>query len=702
MELKSLEDYIDLQLFYQTRDLICSTTDCTIPADFYKRSLFGKSPKIETITETYGFQYLGEVLERYRERCGIRLHQTRALALALAECYELLTPSMFTGSQLYDFISQIESEVSDFYLNCALLHIGDSTKAKDVLFETIIQYPFKETQEALLAIYVLQKCIPINDFAIKLATRFLGVHGTLNIYDNEQLYFWFLSTYAEAIRSYKPRDARLLHSLLDLVCKNIKEDSIEYQTLLNAGYSKQEIAYIRVTLPYEEGIPGSLNISSISAERAAYNSVKFFLEASVLENPCILQACVEMLRVYKEYKVRIEGAPSITEHLNSSLKLTSLDTFKYLHTLPSNVKIPKEWFYVDFSNEYWWELYQWLTPEAFVKLFEESLLSQSDVNYDEWFRLYAKYVETDYYTRFWETSVQSVQNVMKNLVYSDYFDVTEILKMYTQDKASLAPEDFQKKWEHMKTNVRYATRHLNSHTVFESWRLLVDTYGITGVGEFYQSNRVLLDTADIHSYQISLSLCPKLLSANEQQELFNWIEQTVFSYEPTCYMKFLLHFLLMQEAKELFPEESRELFLLLKDNFQGYDLDRLCKSYYTEEEYNNYTEEKERLTEEKRKQEKEAARRKYTERLEKELNDSEDIIAKYDTVVLYLNRVYSKGYEAEICLEFFKELFKEYPQIPLSNATSIVASLSKPVKWGTLTWEEFQTILQTMEVCNES
>lgn len=702
MELKSLEEYIDLQLFYQTRDLICSTTDCANPVDFYKRSLFGKSPNIETITESYGFQYLGEVLERYRERCGIRLHQTRALALALAECYELLVPSMFTGSQLYDFISQIEAEASDFYLNCALLHIGDSSVSKDTLFEAIIQYPFKETQEALLAIYVLQKCIPIDDFAIKLANRFLGIHGTVNIYGNEQLYFWFLSTYADTIRSYKPKEFKVLHSLLDLVCKNVKVDSAEYQVLLNAGYSKQEISYICITLPFEGEISGSLNIDSISAERIAYNSVKFFLEESVLESPYILPACIEMLHTYNEYKVRLEGNTGLIKHLSNSIKLASIDTFKYLHTLPSQTRIPKEWFLVDFSNEYWWELQQWLSSEAFLNLFEESLLAHKDTNYDTWFRLYAKFIGSDYYERFWNSSSGNVQNVMKTLVQADYYDASTLIANYVKDEDILTEEELQKKWDTMKANLRYATCHLTSHTVFKCWQLLVEVYGATKVGDFYKNSRVLLDTVDIHSYQIRISLCSTMLSVNEQRELFNWIEQIVFTQEPKNYLEFLSHFLLLPEAKELFPEESTELFLALKDNFYGYKLDTLCQHYYTEEEYNNYVEEKKHLEEEKRKQEKEAARQRYIEDIEEELNEAEDTSDKYAIITDYFDSIYSHNYQAEICLNFFQEIFQECSQVPMSNVTSIVTSLSKLVKWGILTWEELQTIIQTMEVCNES
>ena len=49
--------------------------------------------------KTYQLRYPGEVLERYKDRCGDNMENMRALAIALAEGREFLEADMFVGNQ---------------------------------------------------------------------------------------------------------------------------------------------------------------------------------------------------------------------------------------------------------------------------------------------------------------------------------------------------------------------------------------------------------------------------------------------------------------------------------------------------------------------------------------------------------------------------------------------------------------------------
>ncbi len=158
MELTSLEQYVDISLLLQVKHLlfILSSEDKQF-TEKQKNSLFGQCVPVSSMGEQYGLNYPGEVLERYEERCGGGERQMRAIMLALAEGKNLLEGSMFVGRQLEQYLRKVRQRAEeDFYLSCALFLFSDKEAEKERLRSRIYQYSFRETAEAIFAIYTLR------------------------------------------------------------------------------------------------------------------------------------------------------------------------------------------------------------------------------------------------------------------------------------------------------------------------------------------------------------------------------------------------------------------------------------------------------------------------------------------------------------------------------------------------------------------
>lgn len=98
MGFQAYQDIICLPLLWQMKDLIVRLASAGKKSWTMEMSLFGKREQ-QTMEETYQLRYPGEVLERYKGRCGDTIENMRALAIALAENKEFLEADMFVGNQ---------------------------------------------------------------------------------------------------------------------------------------------------------------------------------------------------------------------------------------------------------------------------------------------------------------------------------------------------------------------------------------------------------------------------------------------------------------------------------------------------------------------------------------------------------------------------------------------------------------------------
>ena len=711
MELTSLEQYVDISLLLQMKHLlfILSSEDKQF-TEKQRNSLFGQHIPANSMEEQYGLNYPGEVLERYEERCGGGERQMRAIMLALAEGKNLLEGSMFVGRQLEQFLRKVRLRAEeDFYLTCAMFLFSDKEGEKERLRSKIYQYPFRETAEAILAIYILRDESGIWGFARELAVRFFGKERTIKAYGNKRFYEWFLEQFYYDIRKYRKQDANLLKSLLELPCKHVKEGSTSWNRLLETGYTDQEIFYLNMLLPENAKVPDVLERNSITMERMALNGTKMILNSGILDEMHMMTLCKALIIRYMKYKICLEGKKGILESLSHEVSIANHDIYKYLYQGREEMRIPEEWLYVDFGDENWCDIATWMNLDEFEYIFERSICNHMNPDIGQWLLNYQKSTGKSYMDLIWIKDTYEVKQTFKLLITEKKCDIVEIFQQYVEDEKVLPNDEMSEKWMIMKANIMDAMKTLDHHEIFRFWEAFDKEYGIWELGNFMGKDKIILDDVIIEfsgyyssRYIQRLDFKEKFLSLDEQRKLFVWVEQTLYRERPSQYENFLYTFLTDDSAKRLFPEQSKELFFVIRDTMdEGPQKQRLCRQYYTDEEWEEYRNEEKRRDEEKKRKEKQESLRICREAMEQELSTAKDHYEVYNMLSRRFSKLRWNYDEFFVCLSIFKDNMKICAKIGKKAAGTIAESVIDEFRFGKLEWCEVQEIIGKMEVVDD-
>lgn len=153
--------------------------------------------------ETYGFLYLGELLERYEERFGMSIQDRRAIALALGYTEDILTAEMFVGNQLNAFLQNLLRYADgDIYLMSALYLLNEGQSGETAWLEQLYGYSYDKTEDILFVMSILQDfSLAFTHFKPQLL-RLLGSARTMTVVGKRQLLAWIIAKLATSGKIY--------------------------------------------------------------------------------------------------------------------------------------------------------------------------------------------------------------------------------------------------------------------------------------------------------------------------------------------------------------------------------------------------------------------------------------------------------------------------------------------------------------------
>ena len=121
---KAYAGQFNIDLFNSAVQLAISTTEAPKQVKEVQRKLnrlpWYMRKDAAAFFESHGIRYFGELLERYGEKLGDDLANTRAVALAMGWCAPLLTENMFVGKQHHDFMKRLVGMTDDLYITVAI------------------------------------------------------------------------------------------------------------------------------------------------------------------------------------------------------------------------------------------------------------------------------------------------------------------------------------------------------------------------------------------------------------------------------------------------------------------------------------------------------------------------------------------------------------------------------------------------------
>lgn len=705
MGFQAYENVINLPLLWQMKDLVLRIAkekkNCQA-----QTMLFGNRSQ-QSMEEAYQLRYPGEALERYRERCGDTPENMRALAIALAECKELLGNDMFVGNQKEAFISRLRSaSETDLYLCGALYVLTDRKAEKQKLEEKLLQYAPHTSQEFIYLQSVLSVWLPGYETDLGQWNRFLGIDRTMTAYGNQRIYAWFLNRFLQQVKKYRKKDGEVIKALAQFPFHHVKEGNAHWDRLCRAGYSGQEIIFLNMNLPFLSENPKRLFSDSIVMERIAVQGCLDILNAEKVESPLLFEEVTRFLSMYAKFPIRLEGTSGLTELLRNQVNLQDAEMFLYLYQMKENYFINNNWFQVDLSEDRWNKLADILSTEIYTGLFEECFYFLADGQEDAWLEKYEKLCGEPYYNLLWKPQRKYTGTVFKLLVRTGKIDLVGHLMRYAQERNKADGQAVEEKWQYFLLHMSEMAKEIDCYEVFQFWEAYEQLYGMEALRKFLGDRDRISDIVGFVTYsRESEKLWQGLdfLSVEDQKKVFYWECDELYRHAPKYFNQFLLQFLL-KKGIDLFPKEQfREIVeVLLTDlSENSYNARRLRTLYYTDEElaaYEAKENQKKKESEERQEQEK---RENWRKELKKGMDAENRTLSPLSIIGRNAGSYNPKEYY-EIAYSFVKEeLEKGDYRVECSQLRSFLGLMGSMVMKKVAKWDDVCGMIQKLEVVED-
>lgn len=703
MGFQAYEDVINLPLLWQMKDLVFRIAKKCCQGQIM---LFGNRTE-QSMEEAYQLRYPGEVLERYRERCGDTPENMRALAIALAECKEFLEDNMFVGNQKEAFISRLRSlSGSDIYLCGALYVLTDRKAEQKKLEEKLLEYAPHTSQEFIYLQSVLLVWLPGYETDLGQWNRFLGIDRTMTAYGNQRIYAWFLNRFLQQIKGYRKKDGEVIKALAQFPFHHVKEENAYWERLRKAGYSGQEIIFLNMNLPFLSESPNHLYSDSIVMERIVAQGCRDILNAEKVESPLLFEEVKRFLSMYSKFPIRLEGAKGLKELLQYRVNLKDAEMFLYFYQRKEDHIIDEKWFLVDLTKERWDRLAEVFSTELYTDLFEDCFCSLAQGQEDAWLEKYEKLCGEPYYNMLWKPQKIYTDHVFRNLVRAGKIDLVSHLMQYAKERSEADPQAVEEKWQYILMLISKKAQWIDCYEVFRFWEAYEQLYGLEALRKFLGDQDTISDNVGFYTFsRESKKFWQKLefLSVEDQRKVFYWECDELYRHDPEYYNQFLLEFLL-KKGIDLFPKEQcREIAeVLLADlSESSYDARRLRTLYYTDEElaaYEAKENQKKKESEERQMQEK---RENWRKELRKGMDAENRTLSPLSIIGKNATSYNPKEYY-EIAYYFVKEeLEKGDCRLENRQLNSFLELLGTMVMKKVTKWDDVCRMIQKLEVVED-
>ena len=561
---------VNIELFNNLIAFIIETTtetDTTEALETLSRNhLWYEYRTKNNIRETYDVRYLGELLERYKERVSDDLRDFRAIALALAYSKALVTKDMIIGRQLDDFIKEVKSRSGDdIYLNGAL-YVFDTAKYESCYLKLTASKQ-KSTEELIFMLSLTNDAESSFETFKPQLLELIGKDKTVSPIDNIGIYSWFIAWLHPFIKNLRKKDCAIFKALTTLPTGFIHEKSPAYATLTANSYSIEEIAYMNYCLMTTRPIPGTVAMHTLLAEKIAVALCEVFINSSQEHTDATYELLTNVIELFGDFNVKYCECKSIIDVLVSRAKPGSPKTFIWLYKTIGRDYIKRPIFQFDVLDSKWDALAANITGEAeYLRLFDKQFQKQTDT---ETIHAYlAKYTElteqsyldsfhSHYYDR--DSAFKFVvEHGLLNMqeLYANAKEVDNSNKNEKRELEYIADYIYGIPSKEAFLFLRFFFKELNASEFTTLHRKLDNCFD-----NMYRSSRYY-NSRDEGEIQIKRSF----LSDAEHRELFEWLEAYFFFVKPNEYIEFIAAALKNEFIVSIFSdEERRQVFDTLRE-----------------------------------------------------------------------------------------------------------------------------------------
>lgn len=619
---------IDLELYHAFAELVVQTSQDNMAGRTYRqikaRQIWQPESDVFSYFEPYNLRYPGEVLERFEEKLGNDVRVLRALALALGNTCAIQSDNMFVGNQRGTFIQKVRrSAREDVYLQGALYLLETDTARRHSLLDELAAKIYVRTEEALFVLSLFDDAEygyrAMHDQLLRLLTQNRTIFPTVDFGAFE----WFIRFYGEQVKKYRGKADLALRTLMKLPYMNMKPDSREFLALRKAGYRHDEIVLANSLAVWADRLPDRLNSRSIPAEKIAVTCSRMLLNEPQNLSEGFYEYLGWLFRFYDSFSVKYEGFQGLWEAVQYGLNPTAPKTLLWM-----NQTIQKDFPYrFDVFDPQYDDLAKELERDNYMELFTLQMLhSRQAIPLKQWLSRYQELTGADY-GEYFRSCHKNSGRAFAFLVERKEIDLWEFFEQH-RDGGEYAPQ--------LKLLREYALR-ISSWRCFRFVERLLAEYTFphlqTIFGERFYFHECFVRSEGYYSRrEYKTYISRPFLTAEQQRQLYDWVELSFFQTEPEKYEDFVLSALKAPEIQRLYDKKALAAVLrqfFLHSEYNGYEINRLKETFYSKEEL----EDERRVEAERKEQEKRLEQEKRTiqkrEKLQQLYNGSAESLVKF-------------------------------------------------------------------------
>lgn len=691
----------NIDLFNAAAQLAISTTEAPKQVKDVQsrlsRLLWYERTDAAAYFEHYGIRYFGELLERYGEKLGDDIANTRAIALAMGWCVPLLTPNMFVAAQRRAFMKKLSEINDDLYIMVARYLLAEDVE-KRTLHDKLLAWGHRGTEEVIFTLCSLEDTAATYDALRPKLVSVLSEKRTLPVLDNAGIYAWMIATCRNAISSCRKKDNALLRALMALSTGYVRETNAAHGKLVEAGLSSQDILYLNSMLIWESGFRHcQVDPDSLPAEHLASDFVVTILNAHDAQPDSVLNYVKWLLSRYFRFDIKLEKTEGIWEYISGDLDVTCPETMLWMLT-----ELKKDYAYrFDVLDARWDILAQRLPCERYHDLFRKQMTDGNKPtetvramldkyaaltgrNYTEAFEAYSGY--------------ESV--AFSLLVRHGIIDLWAFFDAHKQAKrepyGGYGVLDYV--WD--------VVEGVKTPEAFAFWKMFFEEYTPQDLSSFFRSavfhDAFFRRSSYSYSYGEYLSFHRDFLTREENKQLYEWIDASAFAYKAEDYPKRVLSFLKSDDAYVVFDlAELKPVYDALRAShpeLQG--LEMLKSRFLTEEELAADKAEKEARELARKQAAAEAERKKICDGMDEAFDGTLTSIRKYMERKAYWDR--DMQYAAHHARDLLGKVLDQTHEMSRREYRSMLHILGNMVAYDDLPIEMVLTAVQGVFIMEEN
>ena len=545
----------------------------------------------ESIQQQFGFRYFGEMLERYEERVSSDIADIRAIALAMAYAKNLLSEDMFVGSQKSNFIRKIAAlSDTDIYLKGALYQLKKGEPNTRELADSLTQASYINTEELVFVISLFDDFEQAFTVFKPQLIHLLGSERSIDVVGNEGIYCWLIKCLRQSpwFKEIRKKDIAIFRAITELPVSFVKEGSRHHNILLENGYTSANITYLNSVAVRRRPTNDTMDIDSIVAEKIAIEICTSYINCESSHQSGVYEHLAWLLKKYDSFAIKISGYKGIYPAIQCSIKLTNPQTFIWLYKLTrekhlnGNALLPDEKFNFDILDEKWDTLSNELDAESYRRLFNNQLTAKRNTlsreQVEEQLCKYNVLTRESYLAYFEKEHSWTHKSMFALLVEKSIINLTTAFES-CPGLAYISADTSKECRPAMLEYINDYIEGLHSRESFEFLRSFIHGYGFAGMQRLfaiYEYGR--LDSFFVKSFyngpiryhgeqgKPRFNLKRSFLTADEQCEIFGWLDDYMIQYKTSEYVEFATLMLSDDYITELFPhDELRRIYDMVRE-----------------------------------------------------------------------------------------------------------------------------------------